>query len=160
MDVKIVDNNSEWEFKMRVCGCIIKDDKLLVVEMCDNGHYCLPGGHVHVGENSFDAIKRECKEEVLADVENKGLLSINENFFCKKNGKKIHEVGYYYLLDSDISAVDFIRTENDEGELKKLDFRWINLDDLDKVDFRPSILIPQLKARDFKFRHNVFDQIK
>lgn len=158
MDVKI--KNDDFDFKMRVCGCLIKDDKLLVVEMCDNGHYCLPGGHVHLGENSIDAIRREYKEEVLLDTQNKGLLCLNENFFRAKDGRKIHEVGYYYLLDGDISTVDFIRTENDEGELKKLDFRWVKLDDLDKIDFRPSILVPQLKARDYSFKHIVFDQTK
>ena len=50
MDVKI--KCDEGNFKMRVSGLIIKNGKLLTVDICENNFYCLPGGHVHLGEES------------------------------------------------------------------------------------------------------------
>ena len=153
MDVKI--STEKEAFKMRVAGCVIKDDKLLTVNICDNGFYCLPGGHVHVGESSAEAVEREIGEEVGVTIENKTLISIIENFFTGKNGKKYHEVCYYYVITpkEDMKTEDYSIVENDEGELKNLEFKWVKLDEIDKVDFRPSILKGQLKNKDFAFKH-------
>lgn len=152
MDVKI--KVEEGNFKMRVAGLIIKDDKLLTVNICDNGFYCLPGGHIHLGESSLDAIKREMVEEVELSCKDAKLLALVENFFVGK-GKKFHEVCYFYLYqpNEDVKSEDYTRIENDEGELKNLEFKWIKLDELDKFDFRPNVLVDKLMNRDFEFEH-------
>lgn len=155
MDVKIKDN--EGNFKMRVAGLIIKENKLLTVQICNNGFYCLPGGHVHLGESSLEAIKREMEEEVNLTCKKATLLALVENFFMGK-GKKFHEVCYFYLFEpnEDVEIKDYSRVENDEGELKNLDFKWAELDNLEAVDFRPSVLIDKLAKRDFDFEHIIF----
>ena len=155
MDVKI--KTDEANFKMRVAGLIIKDDKLLTVKICDNDFYCLPGGHIHLGESSLEAIKREMSEEVNLTCKSAKLLSVIENFFTGK-GKKFHEVCYYYLYEpnEDVQAKDYSYVENDEGELKNLDFKWVSLSDIQSHNFRPSVLKNKLANHNFEFEHIIF----
>lgn len=160
MDVKI--KSKEGNFKMRVAGCIIKDDKLLTVNIGDNGFYCLPGGHVHLGESSIDSINREIKEEVNVNIKDIKLISIMENFFLDKENKIFHELCYIYIVNpsDDIETKDYSIVENDEGILRNLEFKWIHLDELRNSNFRPEILIDKLEKRNYEFEHIVFDKTK
>ena len=65
-DIKIKDENGK--FRLRVSGMIIKNNKLLVHETQKFKGYCLPGGHVEVGESTKQAILREMKEELKINV--------------------------------------------------------------------------------------------
>ena len=96
MDLKIVDENSK--FKCRTNGIIIKDNKVLVVQIANNPFYCLPGGHIELGEDSRKAVEREMKEETKLNVKAENLVSIAESFFKGTDGKKFHEISFYYLL--------------------------------------------------------------
>ena len=152
MDVKI--KSDDGNFKMRVAGAIIKDGKLLVVDIANNNFYCLPGGHVHLGESTLDAIKREIKEEIGVDVLNVKFLSVIENFFTNAKGKVVHEVCYYYTVYAEgVNTNDYTYLENDDGELKELKFKWFKLEDLEKVDFRPKILAEKFASRNFELEH-------
>ena len=156
MDVKI--KCDEGNFKMRVAGCIIKDGKLLTVKICDNTFYCLPGGHVHLGESSLDAIKREINEEVRQDCKSAKLLSVIENFFKNMKGNIVHEVCYYYDVEvGEMETKDYTYIENDDGELKNLEFKWVKLEDLPKIDFRPKALGSKLANKNFNFEHMITD---
>ena len=95
MDVKI--KSDEGCFKYRVAGAVIKDNKLLMVDICDNGFYCLPGGHIHLCEDSLTAIKREIGEEVQITCKTIKLIALAENFFTGKKGQ-MHEVCYFYMI--------------------------------------------------------------
>jgi len=157
MDVKI--KSDDCNFKMRVAGCLIKDDKLLTVKIGDNGFYCLPGGHVQLGESSNESIIREFREEVNVTCKNTKLISIIENFFFNKEKKKIHEICYFYLIEPEenIETKDYEYIENDAGELKKLSFKWVDLDDLRNANFRPVILKDKLEKRNYNFEHIIYD---
>jgi len=156
MDVKI--KCEEGEFKFRVAGLLIVNEKVLTVDICDNGFYCLPGGHVHLGESSADAMLREFKEEVGIECRVGNAVALIENFFKNKKGKMMHEVCYYYLIEplEEIETKDYCCVENDDGELKQLHFRWIDLKDADKEDFRPTILAKKLSRGDMAFEHIIF----
>jgi len=157
MDVKI--KSDEGRFKYRVCGVIVNDNKVLAVEIADNGFYCFPGGHVHLGEDTISAVKREIKEEVEIEAEEVKLYTIMENFFKEKNGKPFHELGFYYIIkpkNLGDKAKDYTRIENDEGKLVELKFKWINFEDIEKFDFRPQVLKEKLKNKDFSFSHIIF----
>lgn len=156
MDIKI--KCEEGDFKFRVCGIILNNDKVLTVNINHNGFYCLPGGHVHLGEDTFQAIKREIKEEIGIETKDISLMAVIENFFLNDKGKTFHELGYYYIIKPNSlgdKENDFCLIENDEGELKELEFKWVNLDNIKEVDFRPEILKEYLKNRDFSFKHIV-----
>lgn len=157
MDVKI--KSDEGSFKYRVAGAVIKDDKLLMVNICDNGFYCLPGGHIHLGEDSLMGMKREIGEEVGITCKNIELIGLVENFFDGKKGR-MHEVCYFYKIEpnEDLNTEDYEIVENDEGELKPLKFKWCPLNEIEKVDFRPKILVDKFKRKNFQFEHFIIKE--
>ena len=157
MDVKI--KSEDCNFKMRVAGCVVKDGKILGVQMCNNGFYCLPGGHAELGESSKDAAVREMKEELELDCKVINLICLLENFFNGKE-RKVHEVCYIYLMEpvEDIETKDYTRVENDKGVLKNLEFKWIDLNDIGELDFRPNIIKDKLKNKDWTFEHIIYKE--
>ena len=92
MDIKI--DTNEGKFKFRVCGILKHNDKYLTVKMNSNNFYCLPGGHVELGEDTQTAVLREMHEELGYEIVIKKLVAINENFFLAEDGFKLHEIGF------------------------------------------------------------------
>ena len=146
--------NEHYTFKFRVSGVIIKDGKVLLVEMDDAGFYCLPGGHVELGETTEEAMIREMKEETTKDTYIKKYLGNIENFFVNKHNVSIHEIAFYYLMDfKDDDINDLSRVENDEGTLVKLKFKWFDLKELDSVNIKPVFLKEILTKDNLEFGH-------
>ena len=85
--IKIKTN--DYNFKFRVSGLIIKENKLLLVDMDDSGFLCLPGGYVELGETTEEAMKRELLEEVGINFSTTKYLGMVENYFINKLTKKI-----------------------------------------------------------------------
>ena len=151
--------NEHYTFKLRVSGIIIKENKVLMVEMDDANFFCLPGGHVELGENTEEAMIREMKEETTKETYIKKYLGNIENFFINKHNIGIHEVAYYYLLDfkEEVELKDIVRIENDEGTEVKLNFKWIELNDLDSVNIKPNYLKKLLTSDDLEFKHIIIN---
>ena len=154
MDLKI--ETEEVKFKGRANGIIIKDDKVLMCSINDNGFWSCPGGHIHLGEDSKTAVLREIKEEVGVLFEDSELIMTMEGFFIGKKNKQFHEISFYYLMKGEIPAEklkDYSYEENDDGKQVHLEFKWIKIDELDNFDIRPKTLIKTLKNRDFMLKH-------
>lgn len=153
-DIKI--DNLSGNFKFRVNGILMHDDEILVVKMDNNPFYCLPGGHVKLGEDSKSAVVREIKEETGYDSHINKLVTTTENFFVRKNGKKIHELGFYYLLNLDneevINKKEYETTEENEEKIN-LHFKWIPINELKDVDFKPQELKEKLENGNIDFQH-------
>ena len=146
MDVKI--DSNEGKFKFRVCGILKVKDRYLTVKIQDNDFYCLPGGHVELGEDTDSAVLREMREELGYEVKIEKLVSIIQNFFNTKDGKMFHELGYYYIVEpkniEDVNQSDYIVTENDKGKMVKLEFKWFTLEEIKSARFLPEVLKNQL----------------
>lgn len=157
-DVRI--DTEESGFKYRVCGVVIKENKVLLQKINENKFYCLPGGHVELGEDTETAVKREMKEETEREYNIDELMVINENFFMHGN-KKYHELGFYYKLSpkEDMEIENYSRIEIDKGKPKKLEFEWIKLDKLESVDFRPAFLKEKLLNKNYKLEHIITKEI-
>lgn len=157
-DIKIKTNDSI--FKLRVSGLLVKENKVLIVQMNNNGFYCLPGGHVELNEDSKEAVIREFEEETNIPVKIKKQIAIAENFFPALNKIKVHEIGIYYLLetDSDIILENFQRIEEDKGKKVLLDFRWIKTEEIDKVKFRPKFLMNKIIKNNYEFEHIIIKE--
>lgn len=152
MDLRI--DNEEGKFKFRVCGILKHNNKFLAVKMDENNFFCLPGGHVELGEDTDQAILREMKEELGFEIKISKLVCVIQNFFKTKTEKIFHELGYYYIVEpvnkSDVNPKNYTRQELDKGELKQLEFRWFTFEELQKEDFKPEILKDKLLDENFQ----------
>ena len=152
----------DYNFKFRVSGLIIRNNKILLVDMDDSGFLCLPGGYVELGETTEEAVKRELIEEIGKDIMVKKYLGVVENYFINKFSKKMHEISLYYLMDfvsCDIEESNFTLIENDKGHNIKLDFKWINIDEVDNFDIRPNFLKDLFKNNNLEFNHLIFNEL-
>ena len=145
-DVKI--SCESGKFKFRVCGILKVNDKYLTVKIGENDFYCLPGGHVELGEDTDSAVLREMKEELGYDIKIVRLVSVIQNFFKTKDNKVFHELGYYYIVEptnvNNVNLDDYVIIENDKGKEVRLEFKWFTLDELQTARFLPEVLKTQL----------------
>lgn len=152
----------DYNFKFRVSGVIIKNDKLLLVDMDDSGFLCLPGGYVELGETTEEAMRKELLEEIGEKFEIDKYLGVVENYFINKYAKKIHEISFYYLM-TPIEKIDtnnnFTIIENDKGRKIKLDIKWIDLKEIKNYDIRPSILKQILESKNLEFNHLILNEL-
>ena len=157
--IKIKTDN--YNFKFRVSGLIIKNNKLLLVDMDDSGFLCLPGGYVELGETTEIAVKRELLEEVGKKFDISKYLGVVENYFINKYLKKMHEISFYYLMSpiENIDTNNFTIIENDKGHKIKLDFKWIDLKEVNNYDIRPSFLKQILESENLEFNHLIFNEL-
>ena len=136
MDIKI--NSDEGKFKFRVCGILKFNNKYLIVRMNENKFYCLPGGHIELGEDTNEAVLREMREELDFEVKIERMVCVIQNFFKDENGKTFHELGYYYIInpvdETKVNPNDFKREELDKGIIQHLDFKWVTLEELKSIE--------------------------
>lgn len=148
IDVRIDAN--EGHFKFRVSGVLKYGDKFLFVKMNENKFYCMPGGHVELGENTDAAVLREMEEELGFKVRISRFLGETQNFFYGKDGNTWHELGYYYEVEAenedDVIKEDYFREENDKGFIQHLEFKWLTINEAEKVIFKPEFLLELLNA--------------
>ena len=151
---------NELDFKFRVSGIVINNNKVLLVDMDDSGFLCLPGGYVELGETTEEACLREFNEEVKKKFKVEKYCGVIENFFKNKYNRNIHEIAFYYLLIpiEKINTNDFTILENDKGNTVKLSFKWVELNKLEKYDIRPSFLKTILDGN-LSFNHLVIDEL-
>lgn len=90
------------EIRPVALGLAIKNGKVLVSEGYDKlknqtFYRCLGGG-IEFLEKSDEALKREFKEEIDADISVKDFLGLTENIFTYE-GKNGHEIIFTYAVD-------------------------------------------------------------
>lgn len=136
MDLKI--KTEKEEFHVRTCGIIKQEDKFLIMRVNKTSYYHIPGGHIEIGEDSEQAVIREIKEEIGCDVQEASLFSIQENFWIR-NAKKCHGIEFYYIIKpkQQLQMQDYETIENDKGEEKLLEFKWVTAEELKNIDLRP-----------------------
>jgi nucleoside triphosphatase len=79
--------------------------------------YVLPGGHVELGEELVDAVKREAKEETNLFVSDVKLIDFQEIIYPKTFFKKMHFLCFGFACRTKSSRVVL----NDEAE----SFLWV-----------------------------------
>ena len=77
--IKIKTDN--YNFKFRVSGIVINDNKILLVDMDNSGFLCLPGGYVELGETTEQAVCREMEEELGYKLEIVKYLGVGKFFY-------------------------------------------------------------------------------
>lgn len=124
---------------------MVREGKALLQR--SGGDYALIGGHAAAMETSREALAREFREELHADIAVGGLLAVGEVFF-PWGGKPCHQIGLYYevhLPDESQIPLEGVFRGYDElgGERIGLDFCWVPLSELEHIPLYP----PQMASR-------------
>jgi len=122
---------------------IIEDNKLLCTKNEDHlgVFYLLPGGGQEPKENLLEALKRECMEEISADI------SVGDIRFIREYIGKNHE---FAEEDKDIHQIEYMFecTLNEEVELMngsipdsmQIGVEWLDLERIKEYRVYPSVL--------------------
>lgn len=151
----------EYLFNYRVSAIINNKNKILIHHSIKENHITLPGGRIKEGENSIEALRREFKEEMGQEIEYVKPYSLIENFFTMNN-KKYHEVLITHEVrfkNKDVYNLDKIETI-EKGKKDKLEFIWVDIDQLKKMNFIPKKLKELVVSRNDKFVHLINDDRK
>lgn len=148
MDLKI--KTEKEEFHGRACGIIKQLNKFLIMRVDKTSYYHIPGGHIEIGEDSEQAIIREIKEEIGCDVQKASLFVIQENFWTRDN-RKCHGIEFYYMIKpkQQLEMKNYETIENDKGEERLLEFKWVTSKELKNIDLRPTNIRDMLINEDY-----------
>ena len=129
-----------------VAVCLFRKGKrILVSEGYDSSgryYFCRPlGGEIEFGERSRDAVAREIREEIGAEVENLKLLGVLESVF-NYEGRRGHEVVFVY--DAELVDRSLYEREEIRGNRQETDdcfvARWRSAEELEANNVR---LVPE-----------------
>jgi phosphoglycolate phosphatase len=110
-------------FPIPTVGAIIvnPEQQILIVQSHKWLHkWAIPGGKIHVGESSEEALKREIKEETNLDIDRIQFVLYQDSIHSIEFYKKIHFIFLNYICHtSDISHLQL----NDEAQ----HFEWLTV---------------------------------
>jgi len=120
-------------FNVRVYALIVKNNQLLISEEQHGNTFLrkFPGGGLQFGEGILQALYREIKEELNANVNNASLVCVTEDFVVSFLNKEQQVIGVYYLtdveqdLDENYLANNILDLENGS-----IHFCWKSLEEL------------------------------
>lgn len=121
-------------FKSAVHLILTDGNKILVQKRAKNGsklwpgYYALPAGHVDEGENQYEALVREAREELGIELDPKDIIKeytvLRRNFF-DIDGKRLEPyIDYYFEMEKYNGTPSIMEKEKCE-ELK-----WVDINDL------------------------------
>lgn len=142
-------------FRNSAKAVIIEDNNLLAIEKMDKDGtwYLLPGGGQEFGETLVETLKRECREEIGADVEvGKMILCreyIGKNHEFAETDSDFHQLEFYFYCKLLSNIDESAATQPDIGQTG---IRWLSLADEINPRLYPSFLLSALKnATEFTY---------
>jgi ADP-ribose pyrophosphatase YjhB (NUDIX family) len=123
-----------------VLALIKNKNKLLVFQgkdkVKDQIFFRLLGGGIEFSEKSDEALEREIKEELNAEIKNLNFIKVLENIFDYE-GKDYHELVFVYsaeFVDTkfyDFNEIDILDSEHQSKAI------WVDVDKLKNSNFVP-----------------------
>lgn len=147
-------------FRLRACGILIDEGKVLMVRNKSTPYYYSLGGGVLHGEDIETAAIREVFEETGCALEIDRLAFIHENFFNGDEagpllGLICHELAFYFLMKwtPEYQVKNVGETYDGMGE----ELVWLEIDKLSKQEMPvfPSFFESELKNLSSEVRHIV-----
>ena len=121
--------------RVSIYAIIVEDEKILLLKT-HNHRYYFPGGGVDVGENLMDALAREAREELNAEIETGALLHADDMIYYHDPVQRaVHLVRLYYACR--LVTRDLTQHNADERD-EILSIEWIPLHALNEQEFLPS----------------------
>lgn len=135
-------------FAYRVAGILIFEDRILLQQLSGGEGYAIPGGHVSLGETGEDALVREFREELSADIRIERPVFFGE-IFIPWDDLTCHQLCMYYLVSlKDTAQIptsgDIAVNDELDGKTYHFTFRWLPLEELDSVTVYPTTIQPLL----------------
>jgi 8-oxo-dGTP pyrophosphatase MutT (NUDIX family) len=152
-------------FMYRAAAVCLRDDRVLICRPRDLDFWYLPGGRVHIGESSFEALERELIEEVDSPPKPASLMWVAESFFVHDR-HPFHEIGLYFRVElpdeAEALSWDHVVTRTETGDGNELEWQWLPFSDLESVDLRPPFLKQRLRSLPDTIEHVIDrrDEIK
>ena len=125
-----------------VAAVIIKDDKILVTQRGYGdfkGKWEFPGGKIENNESKENALIREIKEEMNADINvEKYLTTVDYDY------ENFHLTMHTYICSL---KNNFEMVQHGDNEFEHDAMIWVSKDELDNVDFLPAdiLIVNRLK---------------
>ena len=145
----ILFKTEDWVFSYRVAGICVHDGCVLLQKPTNDTAYAFPGGHVEFGETNAETLVREFKEEIGADVSVGELKWVAEIFF-PWGSKPCHQICLYHMVELQDEKPprcgSFVGHEHIEGRGFDLEFHWVPISDLKKIEVYPTNA-PELMQR-------------
>lgn len=162
MSQDILFKTEEYIFSYRVAGILIKDGKVLLQKPSNDVGYSIPGGHVAFGELSSEALIREFKEEITANIKIERLLMIGESFWPWGN-RPCQQISFYYEISlCDENQIPFEGTfpaHDDFGNIRNdFEFSWIDLHEIHNIVVYPSNMKEDLLSLPKELKYFVYRQ--
>lgn len=155
MDIRYT--NKDFQFFLRVSALIFNKDetKVLLFNVEGRDFYMLPGGKIEELEESIDAIKREVKEELGWDNLEYSFLGVSEEFVSSKgyNNQQLNLI-YKGIYKDETTPDNFKGLEG-----YWINFKWIDLKDIDNYTIYPSIVKEMIKDSN-KIHHSIDNLIR
>ena len=137
----ILFRTAEHVFSYRVAGICLHNGKVLLQKPSNDTAFAFPGGHVAFGETNAQTLTREFQEELGAEILVGDLKWVGEIFFPWGN-QPCHQICLYYIVDLKSKTIPmegmFVGNEQIEGRKFNLEFHWIPLTDLNRIEVYPT----------------------
>lgn len=120
---------------VHVVAAVIKSDDMILATQRGYGDFKgmweFPGGKIESGETQKEALTREIKEELGADI------TVGD-YLCTV----VYEYpSFHLIMDTYICTLDDNKLENkyhDENNLEHEDYKWLTIDNIDEVNWLPA----------------------
>ena len=159
----ILFKTKDWVFSYRVAGICVQGGKVLLQTTTgEDRSFAFPGGHVSFGETNADALIREFREEIGADITVGDLKWVAEVFF-PWGTKPCHQICLYYLVEIQNPKIPregcFTAKEHLEGCRFDLEFHWIPLEDVKNLEVYPTQTPELLQHLDEGVQHFIYQEL-
>lgn len=150
----------DWIFRgedyvcdFRAAGVLVKGGRIFVQREKDGCEYALPGGHVKIGEESAESLRREFLEEAGVDI-SVGRLLWTEECFWEWKGKKAHNISFYYRVEL-CEGQEIPEGFMPQGDNENVVMGWMDIGEIKNVTIYPEFLEETIFDLDAPMRHFV-----